>query len=851
MKYRLLYIYVMILFIAYVAVSFEKASKIDQYLDKKTKDFLILYETNYDEFRQSANLIYDTLINKDPVINIFKELKKSPDKITKDMLRKELFLLLKEDYRYLKSIRVKQLHFHLPNNESFIRFHKISKYGDNLTGIRETVMYTNKHSKRIDGFEEGRVYSGYRFLYPIINKETKEHLGSVEVSFDATAFSASFMEHFKVIANFHIKEDIVLDKVWSDERKISYAPSRFPGYYVEIRSREEINNFIEKYHLPMNLRCSDEIVSHLEKFIVGNRAKSLYDDNIDQIITTVPVSNPITKEVVAFFSIKSSSQYIKNKEKNAMAIFLIIGFLLTIIFYYIYKEIINQEIMNDVLEQNISQKDEIISKYVNYSRSDLKGNIIDASEKFIRLTGYEKDEIIGKSHNILRDAEIDKDVFKDLWKTIQEGKTWSGELRNINKDGTINWFKTNISPEYVDGECVGYIAIRNNITLQKKMMNHQKELDLSNQYTNSILNAQTNFTIITDGLLLKKVNQVTLDFFGYADINEFHKEHDCICDFFLEEEGYLTKEKDGKNWVEILLENQTTVYKVAMYSLDGKKHIFQVNTSYKKLVDNSYVITFTDITDLNELQSSLEQKVKEKTDENIKQLALLQQQAKLAMMGEMIGAIAHQWRQPLNTLGINIQNLRYDFEDQVVNEKYVVEYINKNKDIIQFMSHTIDDFINFFKPNKVKEKFNVKESIAEVVSIISSQLKNNNILLSIEGDEVEAFGYKTEFQQVILNIIDNAKFELKKLEIEPKIININIKEHVITIEDNAGGIPQDIINRIFEPYYTTKDDNQGSGMGLYMSKMIIEDNMEGKLSVENTQKGAQFTIDLKGVDNDN
>jgi signal transduction histidine kinase len=248
--------------------------------------------------------------------------------------------------------------------------------------------------------------------------------------------------------------------------------------------------------------------------------------------------------------------------------------------------------------------------------------------------------------------------------------------------------------------------------------------------------------------------------------------------------------------------------------------------------------------ELHELNENLEKIVENKTKENITQLDLLQQQSKLASMGEMIGAIAHQWRQPLNELSITIQNIKYDYEDGLVDEAYIDEFISSSKKIISFMSTTIDNFRNFYRTDKTTESFDVKEAIERTVFLQQAQLDNNNISLEIVGESFSLNTYKNEFQQVVLNLINNAKDALLENKIENGKITIELKNHTITIKDNAGGVPQEILDRVFEPYFTTKEEGKGTGMGLYMAKMIVEKNMKAKLTLHNTQEGASFRIDF-------
>jgi len=248
--------------------------------------------------------------------------------------------------------------------------------------------------------------------------------------------------------------------------------------------------------------------------------------------------------------------------------------------------------------------------------------------------------------------------------------------------------------------------------------------------------------------------------------------------------------------------------------------------------------------ELKRLNEDLESIVQEKTDDNIKQLEALQQQSKLASMGEMIGAIAHQWRQPLNELSIAIQNLKYDYEDGEIDEKYLDDFIHSTKQVIKFMSDTIDDFRNFYRLDKTKELFNVKESVETTISIQKAQLDNNNIEIELIGEDFEVNGYKNEFGQVLLNLINNAKDVLLENKVENAKIVIELKDNTLILRDNGGGIPEEILDRIFEPYFTTKEQGKGTGMGLYMSKMIIEENIKAKLSVANVAGGAEFRIDF-------
>ncbi len=228
---------------------------------------------------------------------------------------------------------------------------------------------------------------------------------------------------------------------------------------------------------------------------------------------------------------------------------------------------------------------------------------------------------------------------------------------------------------------------------------------------------------------------------------------------------------------------------------------------------------------------------------------LLIQQSRQAAMGEMIGNIAHQWRQPLNALGLVLQNLNFEYQMGTLNDDFMQRSVDKGQKLTQTMSKTIDDFRNFFKPNKLKEHFKISDVINSTIDLIGASYENNSIKIILNLDkEIEFHGYPSEFSQVILNILNNAKDVLIEKSIGTREVKISTFQKdsniVIHISDNAGGVRANIIEKIFEPYFTTKEEGKGTGIGLYMSKTIIETNMSGSLSVINENNGAKFIIIL-------
>jgi len=251
-----------------------------------------------------------------------------------------------------------------------------------------------------------------------------------------------------------------------------------------------------------------------------------------------------------------------------------------------------------------------------------------------------------------------------------------------------------------------------------------------------------------------------------------------------------------------------------------------------------------------ELNETLEQRVKEEIEKQRQQEQILIQQSKLASMGEMIGNIAHQWRQPLNALSLVIQNIQFSYQMEELNDEFMDKSVKKANLLTGTMSKTIDDFRSFFKPNKTKENFSLNDAVKNAVDLVEPTFEHHEIKIIVNNCDTNIMinGYKNEFSQAILNLLNNAKDAFNGISKEEKEVKLSYFEKnnfaIIEIEDNATGIDKDIINKVFDPYFTTKEEGKGTGIGLYMSKTIVENNMSGNLEVENVEDGVKFIIKL-------
>ena len=235
--------------------------------------------------------------------------------------------------------------------------------------------------------------------------------------------------------------------------------------------------------------------------------------------------------------------------------------------------------------------------------------------------------------------------------------------------------------------------------------------------------------------------------------------------------------------------------------------------------------------------------------ERLQQKQLVIQKSKQIEMGEMIGAIAHQWNEPLVELSAITQDMEFTFKNGELTKEDMSSFVKEIMTQIMYMSKTVKDFRNFLKPSLKKEKFLVKEAIDGVLNIIERQVFYSNIDLSVnyadDKNSIYIYGYKNEFMQVLLNIINNAKAKIISSKVGDKIslyIKTDDDKSIITVVDNGKPIKNNIINRIFDPYFTTKKD--GTGLGLYMAKMIIEDKMYGKIVAKNESGLVVFEIIL-------
>jgi signal transduction histidine kinase len=253
--------------------------------------------------------------------------------------------------------------------------------------------------------------------------------------------------------------------------------------------------------------------------------------------------------------------------------------------------------------------------------------------------------------------------------------------------------------------------------------------------------------------------------------------------------------------------------------------------------------------ELRLLNENLEQRVKSEVVKGREQEYLLIQQSRHAVLGEMIGNITHQWRQPLFALSLIVQGIESEQQDNVLDVPSLEEHLNSANRVIRQMNETIDDFLNFFRPNKKISAFGLKEAVQNAWQLVQSSMNFRLQFIDEAIEEVFASGFSNEFSQVLINIFANAKDAIREREVSPGRVEIRIGQDArrawVDIRDNAGGIPDAVLDKVFDAYFTTRE--KGTGIGLYMSRIIMR-NMGGDIEARNVGNGAEFRVILPKAD---
>ncbi len=572
------------------------------------------YKVLMNQQHLTSDLTYYKTIENPKVISILTKALETTDIKQKNQLRDKLYNLLLPEYEKLTQRGVLQYHFVSPDNRSFLRFHKKSKYGDDLTDVRHDFKKVNDKKIIIRGFSQGRTAHAFRNVYPIFGKNNR-YLGAIEISFTSEYLQDNLTNVSNIHTHFLVNKNIFESKAWKrDDLVIKYTESLEDKNYMISITR---NHTKEAYKKIMKEKI-DSIHTQISKNLPLGKEFAIYfiKQNKDiEVISFVPIKRNTSDKIIAWVVSYEKDDFIDITLTNTLHIRIILFFVLLVLFYFIYKTLIQ----------------------------------------------------------------------KDNLENIVEAKTRA----------------------------------------------------------------------------------------------------------------------------------------------------------------------------LKELNENLERKIIQEVEKSKEIEAKLFQSEKMASMGEMIGNIAHQWRQPLSIISTGATGMLVKKEYGMLTDEEFISVCNAINENAQYLSQTIDDFRNYIKGNRKKTVFDLKNHIDSFVHLIEGSSKKEKIEIIVDINEnTKIDGYPNELVQCFINIYNNAKDAFIENSIKDRYIFITCKQTKdsvnIIIKDSAGGISKKIIGKIFEPYFTTKHKTQGTGLGLHMTYTLIVEGMNGQIEVDNTRynyknnsyAGAKFTISL-------
>ncbi|WP_320033551.1 PAS domain-containing protein [Halarcobacter sp.] len=517
-----------------------------------------------------------------------------------------------------------------------------------------------------------------------------------------------------------------------------------------------------------------------------------------------------------------------------------------------FKEQVEKEKLKLIeSKEYLKQYTTILENCTIVSKYNKNEEFIYVSEGFCETLGYQKNELLGKPYNTIKyideidESESVKEKFIEL---LENKKSIKRIIKNRSKEGKILSFIVIATPILdKNDEIVEFVSYRIDITKEEELKlilkKQNKELLKSQKILNEaqriahIGNWEHNY--ISDKI---SFSQEAKRIIGYdenieeVDFSEFSK---------IIHEDDRVKLKENKNLA--LNKDSQFNFEYRILREDGKIVYVEVKGEYVYDEKNNLIKslgTINDITERIEAEKELKQK----------DLMLLQQ-SKMAAMGEMLSNIAHQWRQPLSLISTAATGAKIQREIGSLTDEKLDETFTTINNTTQYLSKTIDDFRNFFKPNSEKNYFNISDVMYKAISLVKPQFKNRNIDIIKNIEDYKLYGLENEFLQVIINILNNSRDQLMKIENEKLILISSYKKadkYILEIKDNGKGIEEKIIAKVFEPYFTTKYNSEGTGIGLYMCEEIVVKHMNGQISAENTTFtynnkkyfGAKFTITL-------
>ncbi len=848
--------------------------------------------------------------------------------------REKLYSIFKNDYNYLKKLGFLQVHFQLPNNDSFLRMHMPEKYGDNLSDIRYSVKLANETHQPVLGLETGRALPGYRFIYPV--SYHGKYIGTVEFSFGIEHILEIIEKNHNIHSHFLIRTEQFHSTVFDEYKKYYKVSPENPQYLSLVR--EECDREDRKTYLYSSTFVSNatEQMNRAETFSVEMERHGIDDSDIHRTVTFLSIPD-ISKKDFIYFVFYRQSLELHTLEVGFYSRLIVSSLILlgiTGVLYILLKRKEETEAARDEFESLLANATDGVHI------TTLEADVIACSDTFALMLGYTKEEALklnakdwsvefrNDSHHLEAILNGEKVHFETQFKrkdgslfdvdvlvkiiTIADEHYLYGSARDITlqKNLQADLKQTYINEQHQSNllkSVIDHIPARvfwkdkelrylgcNNLFLQDASLQNKDEIIGKNDYDmiwneqaeiyraddkNVIDSGNGKFNIIepqtqangkqiwlnTSKVPLIDENNNIYGVLGiYIDITEqkeqeefikkqkeefeslFRESQDGIAimdltskfldfnDAYLNMLGYQPEELKEKTCIELAapedkersIQALTKALEVGYLknfektciTKDGKRLV--INMSATLLPDHKRILAIT---------------------KDVTSLKTLEEQSKLASMGEMIGNIAHQWRQPLSVISTIASGVGFRKENGLLESYNLIEGMDTIVNQANYLSKTIDDFRDFIKGDNVKESISFLSVLEKTITITSSSFKTNNIELLLETKEDCVFSlFENALVQALINIINNAKDAINEHigENDIKLIQIttinNENTFEVHIQDNGQGIAEDLLPKIFEPYFTTKHQSQGTGLGLSMAYKIIADLHHATLTAYNS-----------------
>ena len=610
------------------------------------------------------------------------------------------------------------------------------------------------------------------------------------------------------------------------------------GKSGEIIFAEKIKNravFINK------LRNDDAIFQHhvdlgskngvpIQNAVNGEFGSGIYDDYKDvQVIASWGYIKSFKVGMVVKINTEEAYSKLAYLKNSTLLMGLIVMLVMLYLVWYMKRMVEKLEMKRTQYEYAISGTNDGLWDWNLLQKS------VYFSPQLKKMLGYEDDEFensLESWKNVMHPDDAQEAISYVLECQKNPDKEYKKEYRVRHKDGSWIWILDRGKTIYENGMPVRMVGFHTDIT-----ENRNKELKIKKVQTllTNIINSidtlifvkDINFTYLEcNGAFSKFVGKSREDIIGKSDYELFPKE---IATFVREQDIEMLKEKVPRaNYEWVVYPDESRAY---LYTL--KAPLYDEKGTVIGVVGNA-----VDMTESYNDKKALEEKEE-----------IMIAQSRHAAMGEMISMIAHQWRQPISVISMDANNVLVDIELENVNNDSLKNDVSDIIKQTKYLSQTIDDFRDFFKPSKIKDEVLVSDVFTEAFSVISKSLENNNIeVVNNFQTQTKLFIFSRELLQVFLNILKNAKEALLENREESRAIVNKIFEDsdsiIISMCDNGGGVKEEILQKIFEPYFTTKDTKNGTGLGLYMSKTIIEKHLKGAIVAFNQDEGVCFEIRL-------